>query len=84
MLAKVVTMAGLVDTVTTEQRPTGDEEGTKGFLREGGSGGRRWESEDPPDHHVQPQSSRKELAGVQEGVESMEEQLFLFDQTWDS
>lgn len=72
--------AGLVDTVTSEQRPTGDEEGTKGFLREGGSGGRRWESA----HHVQPQSSRKELAGVQEGVESMEEQLFLFDQTWDS
>lgn len=54
MLGKVVTMAELVDTVTSEQRPTGDEEGTKGFSREGGSGGRRWESEDPPAHHVQP------------------------------
>lgn len=59
----MATMVGLVDTVTSEQRPEGDEEGTEGFSREGGSGSRRGWSEDPK---VWPESSRKEPAGTTE------------------
>lgn len=39
-LEKVVTVVGSVDLVTSEQGPEKGKEGTKGFSREGGSGGR--------------------------------------------
>lgn len=35
-----VVRAGLIETVTSQRRPEGDEEGTQGLPREEGSGGR--------------------------------------------
>lgn len=40
VLEKVVTVVGFIDIVTSEQRPEKGKEGTEGFSREGGSGGR--------------------------------------------
>lgn len=61
-----VVRAGLIETVTSQRRPEGDEEGTQGPPREEGSGGRSSWSEGPS---VRPQSLRRSRwVGAEDGA----------------